>query len=79
MVEQCGLRKCKEILFTRWGNVVVWGIVGKFGYEWWGKMFRQPLSNLTEGTVREYSLWNTGQFGLDRLAICLGGWWLNVA
>jgi hypothetical protein len=47
--------------------------VGKFGYELWGKMPRKPLSNLTEGTVGEYSLRKTGQFSLARLANCLRG------
>jgi hypothetical protein len=78
MVEQCGLRKCKEILLARCGNVVAWGIVRKFSYQLWGKMSRQPLSKLTKGTVEEYSLGNTEKFGVDRLAICLRGWWLNV-
>jgi len=78
-VEHCGLGKCEEILLTRWGNVVAWGKVGKFGYELWGKMPTKPLSNLTEGAVGEYSLGKTGQFGFDCLAICLKGWWLNVA
>jgi len=73
MVGQCGLGKCGEILHTRRGNVVAWGKVGKFGYELWGKMPRKPLSNLTEGTVGEYSLGKTGQFSLDRLANCLRG------
>ena len=74
MVEQCGLGKCDEILLTRWGNFVDWGKVGKFGYELWGKMPRKLLSNLTDGTVGEYSLGKTGQFRLDRWAICLRGW-----
>jgi hypothetical protein len=53
-VEQCGLRKCEEIFLTKWDNVVVWGMVGKFGCDLWGKMPKRPSSNLTEGTVGEY-------------------------
>jgi len=54
--------------------------VGKFGYELLGKTPKNPLSNLSRGggTVGEYSLGKTGQFSLDRLANCLGGWWVNM-